>query len=351
LAQSFYAGFVRRAGAAILDGLVVSLPGTVAHQLGVTTGSFWPDMLVESLIWLPYYVIFLASPWQATLGKRAFGIKVTDREGRRIGLGRSFARHVASFLSALALMIGYLMVPFTKKRQAMHDMMAGTLVVNADMEPGMLPADHQVMPLPGRTVAAVATVGSAFMLFVWVTGFVLPSPHEHERIAAGVPVGPSTGTSYQLGYALYEFPVFGGERRLVAEGVRAYRLGDVLASQTPGFDDQRIEKRLPVVDGFTVVAQVHREPVVQGFALQLEKQFGFSWEWFDRESGYTYKKRQGSGRVQVRIDTIEGKEEVAEILFLEDITLQHERNFMIPFTRSGFGQLVVKKGSVFALKE
>ena len=347
-----YAGFARRAGAALLDGLVISIPGTFAHQAGITTGSFWPDLLLESLVWLPYYVLLPASRWQATPGKLAFGIKITGLDGRRIGIGRSLARYLASFLSALALFIGYLMVPFTRKRQAMHDMMAGTLVVSAESGPGAVPADHHVMPLTGGVVSAVATVVALFILFVWVTAFILPSPHEAERIAAGVPVGPSTGPSHQLGYALYGFPYFGGEKKLLKEGTRTYRLGDVLASSTPGWDDARAEKRVPVVDGFNIVAQVQREPVVQGFGLQLEKQFGFSWEWFDRETGYTFKKRQGPGRVQVRIATGEdGKEEVAEILFLDDITLRLDRNMLVPFTGPATEHLVVRKGSVLSLKD
>jgi uncharacterized RDD family membrane protein YckC len=151
----YFAGFARRAGAAILDGLLVSIPGTLAHHSGLTTGVFWQDFAIESLVWLPYYVVFHASAWQATPGKRAFGIKVTDLAGARIGYGRSTIRYLASFLSALPLMAGYLMVPFTRKRQALHDFLAGTLVVSDEVGPGALPADRQVMPLTLRTASAV----------------------------------------------------------------------------------------------------------------------------------------------------------------------------------------------------
>ena len=349
--QPFYAGFVRRAGATIFDGLLVSIPGALAHYHGITTGSVWGDIAIESLVWLPYFVFFTASPWQATPGKRAFGIKVTDLQGRRIGLGRSVARYFASFLSALALCIGYLMVLFTRQRQAMHDLMAGTLVVNAELEPGVLPAHHHVMPLSGRAVASVAGLGFLFLAYVTVTGFLLESPSEAERVADGTPVGASSGPGFRVAYALYRFPFFGGDRQLLKEGTRSYGLGDVRMAQAPGFDPMRIEKRVPVVDGFNIVTQFTREPVVNGFALQLEKDAGFSWEWFDREADYVFRKRQGGGRIQVRIDAVDGLEEVVEILFLEDIPLQLDRHFLVPFTRSATEQMVVKKGSVLKLRE
>ena len=65
---------------------------------------------------------------QATLGKMAVGIYVTNERGERIGFGRATARYVASILSALILGIGYLMVAFTDRKQGLHDMIAGTLV-------------------------------------------------------------------------------------------------------------------------------------------------------------------------------------------------------------------------------
>jgi uncharacterized RDD family membrane protein YckC len=54
---------------------------------------------------------------------------VTDLEGRRIGFGRATGRYFAKILSSLTLFIGYLMAGFTEKKQALHDMIAGTLVL------------------------------------------------------------------------------------------------------------------------------------------------------------------------------------------------------------------------------
>jgi len=51
-------------------------------------------------------------------------------DGNRIGFGRATGRHFAKIISGIILLIGYLMVAFTQKKQGLHDMMAGCLVVN-----------------------------------------------------------------------------------------------------------------------------------------------------------------------------------------------------------------------------
>ena len=78
--------------------------------------------------WL-YYALLESSPSRATLGKMALGIVVTDLQGGRISFGRATGRHFAKYLSSLILMIGYLMAGFTRQKQALHDILAGTLVV------------------------------------------------------------------------------------------------------------------------------------------------------------------------------------------------------------------------------
>jgi len=66
---------------------------------------------------------------QATLGKRIVGLKVTDLAGNRIGFGRATGRHFAKMLSSMIMNIGYIMVAFTDRKQGLHDMLAGTLVM------------------------------------------------------------------------------------------------------------------------------------------------------------------------------------------------------------------------------
>jgi uncharacterized RDD family membrane protein YckC len=121
-----YAGFWARFVAMIIDGLIVWVVGglIVAATFGVG--------IVVLLFgrWL-YEAFMLSSEWQATVGKRAMSIAVTDVDGRRISFARATARHFAKLISwPLTLGIGFIMVAFTSRKQALHDMIAETLVVN-----------------------------------------------------------------------------------------------------------------------------------------------------------------------------------------------------------------------------
>jgi uncharacterized RDD family membrane protein YckC len=80
------------------------------------------------LNWL-YYSLLESSAWQATLGKKALGLEVTDLDGNRISFGRATGRFFAKFISSIILGIGYIMAGFTEKKQALHDILAGTLVI------------------------------------------------------------------------------------------------------------------------------------------------------------------------------------------------------------------------------
>jgi uncharacterized RDD family membrane protein YckC len=126
-----YAGFWKRVGASLLDGLIFGIP--LALISGIIFG-FANDSLSSNLFTFIagflYKTLMESSSRQGTLGKTIIGIKVTDLNGERISFGRAVGRYFASFLSAFILGIGFLMAGWTKKKQALHDMIAGTLVVN-----------------------------------------------------------------------------------------------------------------------------------------------------------------------------------------------------------------------------
>jgi uncharacterized RDD family membrane protein YckC len=86
-------------------------------------------MIISTIIQWLYFSLMESSAWQATLGKKALGLTVTDLEGRRISFGRATGRYFAKIISSLILFIGYIMAGFTEKKQALHDMIAGTLVL------------------------------------------------------------------------------------------------------------------------------------------------------------------------------------------------------------------------------
>jgi uncharacterized RDD family membrane protein YckC len=78
--------------------------------------------------WL-YWAGMESSSYQATLGKMALGLKVTDMAGNRISFARATGRYFSKILSGMILFIGYMMAGFTERKQALHDMIAGTVVL------------------------------------------------------------------------------------------------------------------------------------------------------------------------------------------------------------------------------
>jgi uncharacterized RDD family membrane protein YckC len=78
--------------------------------------------------WL-YEAILTSSSWQATVGKQLFNLKVTDEAGNRISFARATGRYFAKIVSVCTLWIGFIMAAFTDRKRALHDMIAGTLVI------------------------------------------------------------------------------------------------------------------------------------------------------------------------------------------------------------------------------
>jgi uncharacterized RDD family membrane protein YckC len=94
-------------------------------------------MILSLAISWAYFAMMESSSWQGTIGKKVMGVKVTDIAGNRISLGRATGRLlVKAFLSGWFL-IGYIIAFFTAKKQSLHDLLAGTLVLTRDPGPQM----------------------------------------------------------------------------------------------------------------------------------------------------------------------------------------------------------------------
>ena len=132
-----YGDFWNRFAASFIDGIITSMVGGI---LGGVLGGFYGAAGGTSegagvlgfclgliLGWL-YSAIMESSAKQATLGKIAMGLVVTDERDNRLTFGRATARYFAQYLSVLTLVIGYIIAAFTEKKQALHDMIAGTIV-------------------------------------------------------------------------------------------------------------------------------------------------------------------------------------------------------------------------------
>ena len=121
-----YAGFMKRFVAWVIDVVLLAIIGVIINMvLNENIAG-----IVTTLLGWAYFAGMESSERQATIGKSAMGIIVVGLDGQRISFLRATGRYFAKILSALILMIGYIMAAFTARKQALHDMLASTLVVN-----------------------------------------------------------------------------------------------------------------------------------------------------------------------------------------------------------------------------
>ncbi|MFN8790647.1 MAG: RDD family protein [Bdellovibrionales bacterium] len=116
-----YAGFWRRFAAMVIDTLLLLLP-TVLFEWGL-------PFIGSVVVTFFYFPIFESSFAQTTPGKYVMGLRVTNELGGRLSFTRAVIRFFAKYASALALFLGYILQVFTPRRQALHDMLAGAVVI------------------------------------------------------------------------------------------------------------------------------------------------------------------------------------------------------------------------------
>jgi uncharacterized RDD family membrane protein YckC len=150
--EVIYAGFFLRFLAYLVDGVILlaiaipvllgfvwiiggadeitpaALMGAFKNIDGNPAAGLLLRLVLMGVAWL-YFAYQESSAAQATLGKRFLGLVVTDTSGRRISFARASGRHFGKIISGMILSIGYAMARFTERKQALHDMMAGCLVV------------------------------------------------------------------------------------------------------------------------------------------------------------------------------------------------------------------------------
>ncbi len=139
-----YGGVWRRFAGVCVDTLLLYFPNAILRELAgfslgdpvrVLSGSqTGPVLLVVSISFVIYwwYCAGLeSSRWQGTLGQQLLGLRVADLHGRRISFLRATGRNWAKVFSVLLCMIGYLFNLWTSRRQTLHDLVAGCVVVRA----------------------------------------------------------------------------------------------------------------------------------------------------------------------------------------------------------------------------
>ena len=129
-----HAGFWIRFAASLIDYIVMTVVGFVLEKAAMPSGD--PTLAVLIFLFLVYaffcwiyWAAMESSPQQGTFGKMALGLKVTDMNGNRIGFGSATLRFLGMFVSTIICGAGYIMAAFTEKKQTLHDIMAGCLVL------------------------------------------------------------------------------------------------------------------------------------------------------------------------------------------------------------------------------
>ena len=124
------AGFWRRFGAVIVDGLVLAIPSIILYLIFKNGAAY---NVLGTVISLAYFTYFEGGASGQTLGKKALGIRVYDlRQGGPIGYGRGFLRQIGKYISGIVILLGYLWMLWDKEKQTWHDKIAGSVVVPSD---------------------------------------------------------------------------------------------------------------------------------------------------------------------------------------------------------------------------
>lgn len=181
-----YAGFWRRVAASLIDTLVLLAASfAVGWTVGLTTlgsglsESQWlvASNLLALLLQWAYFAGMHSSVEQATLGKRALGIKVTDRHGARIGFLHATARFFATILSALPMLAGLAAAGLSRDKRALHDVAAGTLVVRSGITAEQIAAAPAGKRWPGWATVLLILGGAMALAMYQLSTRPLKNAH------------------------------------------------------------------------------------------------------------------------------------------------------------------------------
>lgn len=207
-AEPTYAGFWRRFAGFVIDYVAVVfvvvfaavIPSGAMH-LSKEVLPVWLAVAYLALPWV-YYAGMESSALQATLGKLAVGVKVTDLSGHRVSFFRATARYFAHIVTALTLGVGYAMVVFTSRRQALHDKIAETLVVLRGRSQEQIAAAGPAPEVSGFLTAA-AVIGVLFFgpFGIGILAAIAIPAYQDYTIRAQVIEGLSAADAYKTAVA------------------------------------------------------------------------------------------------------------------------------------------------------
>jgi uncharacterized RDD family membrane protein YckC len=140
-----YRGAWIRLGGTVIDGVIIAIIN-LAFRTALGTESTVVTWLVP-IIGAVYFIGFWA--WRGqTLGKMVIGARIVRRDGSPIGLARAILRYAGYFVYFLVmriggavyvpyiiLLVGFLIIAFSREKRGLHDLIAGTVVINTRPKP------------------------------------------------------------------------------------------------------------------------------------------------------------------------------------------------------------------------
>jgi uncharacterized RDD family membrane protein YckC len=213
-----HAGFWVRAGAFTIDTIIVVV---VQVALTISSGGAVPD----AACWLlgASYAVVTVGAWGQSFGHMAAGIKVVrDADDGPLGYPGALIRYLVSILSTVALFLGFLIVPFTRRKRALHDLAAGSVVVYPE-------------PVGAGRRALMAALGAGLLLVPFAVGVFLAASPTGRRLLGGAAGGDKFGqlmrkseegaTKGNLGSLRAAFSIYYGDH----EGVYPKRVEDLFS--------------------------------------------------------------------------------------------------------------------------
>lgn len=164
-----------------------------------------------------------------------------------------------------------------------------------------------------------------------------------------VPSGCGRSLKHETDSLEYEIYALQGssDRELLAKGTVKCDATKVQVVERSAFGTRFWEKSVPLWQDLSVGASVYRERQLDGFGLWIQREGGgLSWNWFTLESGLTYRKLQGTGRVKVTLAPDKDYEELIAVEFLDDVTLSGNFGWLSLLPTH---HVIMKKGSFLRL--
>ena len=100
--------------------------GEINDQVKVFAGI--SSVIIVMVGGFQYFTLFVG--WRGqTPGKMLFGLKIVRVTGEQMTYGRACLRSLCWILSLLLFSVGFLMIAFTRQKQGLHDVLAGSYVI------------------------------------------------------------------------------------------------------------------------------------------------------------------------------------------------------------------------------